>query len=321
MHTRIFNRIRIVVLQRKRLLSLLVAISALIAIAVTFSGRTASTAAQLPGGAILFRDTEEQEFVDEDILDSSLTYESFVELQYNRYVEMEQEAKNLETTDYDCPQSFIDRYPEQSVGISLRNFRGMKGEDKYVMSHFFANKNTPGKFIELGALDGHGLSNTLVFQRELGWTGVLIEPQITNYVKLEDNRRADDVHTLHAAACLKPQLIKIAGSGGQALASTKGKSTALCEPMSTLLSRTGLDHVDFYSIDVEGSELNVVLTHDWSKVPAFVVMVEMRDVPQDLEKNRVVRNALKLAGLCRFSSGVGHHNEVWVNTTYSDMAQ
>jgi FkbM family methyltransferase len=243
-----------------------------------------------------------------------------VDTQYLKYLEMEQTAKDLDTEEYDCDQSFIDKYPEQSVKISSRSFRGMKGEDKYILKHFFAQKQTPGVFIELGALDGHGLSNSHVFQKELGWTGVLIEPQITNYAKLEENRRGEGVFTLHAAACLKPSLVKIAGSGGQALASDSGKSTALCEPMSTLLSRTGIDHVDFYSIDVEGAELNVVLTHDWSKVPAFAVLIEMREVSRDLEKNRVVRNALKLAGLCRFSSGVGHHNEVWVNTSYVSTA-
>ena len=33
-----------------------------------------------------------------------------------------------------------------------------------------------GYFIEAGAYDGYEISNTLYFEKFLGWTGILVEP-------------------------------------------------------------------------------------------------------------------------------------------------
>ena len=223
----------------------------------------------------------------------------------------------LEDSLFDCPSAFIEKFPEQPIDYSRvhkRNFMGMKGEDKYLFQHFFQRKLTPGTFIEIGGVDGIGLSNSLVFERDLGWTGVLIEPQTTNYAKLEVNRANST--TLHAAVCLEPGLIAISGSGGQAVAKKSGSSWALCEPMSSLLDRTELKHVDLYSIDVEGGELDLLVSHDFGRVPAFALIVEMRDYPRLRELNRVVSNALYSEGLCRFGRNVGHFNDVWVNMSF-----
>jgi len=84
--------------------------------------------------------------------------------------------------------------------------------------------------------------------------------------------------------------------------------------MERLLDRTGIKEINFFSIDVEGCELEVVLTHDWKKIPVQTVIVETR--PQEIEKNRLLSNALHHAGMCRFAEEVGHHNEVWINTEW-----
>ncbi len=48
-------------------------------------------------------------------------------------------------------------------------------QDKFLETKFFKSKRN-GVFIELGATDGVHNSNTLYYERELGWTGLLIEP-------------------------------------------------------------------------------------------------------------------------------------------------
>ncbi|XP_047736496.1 uncharacterized protein LOC125177908, partial [Hyalella azteca] len=46
-------------------------------------------------------------------------------------------------------------------------------------------------FVEAGALDGEYLSNTLRLEREQGWTGLLVEPDMDNYKQLlKTNRKA-----------------------------------------------------------------------------------------------------------------------------------
>ena len=48
-----------------------------------------------------------------------------------------------------------------------------------------------GFFVECGAFDGEGRSNTLALEKELGWTGLLIEADGENYEELvKKNRKA-----------------------------------------------------------------------------------------------------------------------------------
>ena len=47
-----------------------------------------------------------------------------------------------------------------------------------------------GVFVDVGAHDGTSFSNTLVFERELGWTGLCIEPNPDVFTRLNDNRSA-----------------------------------------------------------------------------------------------------------------------------------
>lgn len=49
------------------------------------------------------------------------------------------------------------------------------GQDKFLEAKFFKGKRN-GVFIELGATDGVHNSNTLYYEKALGWTGLLIEP-------------------------------------------------------------------------------------------------------------------------------------------------
>ena len=52
-------------------------------------------------------------------------------------------------------------------------------------------------FLEAGAVDGEFLSNTLFLERELEWTGILIEPNPGSYnALLRKNRKA---YALNAA--------------------------------------------------------------------------------------------------------------------------
>ena len=46
-----------------------------------------------------------------------------------------------------------------------------------------------GFFVEAGAYNGEELSNTLYFEKERGWTGLLIEPDPWNYYALQKRKR------------------------------------------------------------------------------------------------------------------------------------
>lgn len=48
---------------------------------------------------------------------------------------------------------------------------------------------TGGFFIEVGALDGETFSNTLYFEKSLGWKGLLIEPNPESFAQLSSKNR------------------------------------------------------------------------------------------------------------------------------------
>ena len=56
---------------------------------------------------------------------------------------------------------------------------------------------------------------------------------------------------------------------------TPGKSHEVpCLTMPQIIRRSGLTHIDFWSLDVEGSELMVLSTMDWASIPVHYVLVE-----------------------------------------------
>jgi hypothetical protein len=65
-----------------------------------------------------------------------------------------------------------------------------------------------GTYIEMGALDGRTFSNSYVFNRGLGWKGVLIELSPENYEKLVVNRPpSNEQAVVNAGVCAEPQAL------------------------------------------------------------------------------------------------------------------
>ena len=165
------------------------------------------------------------------------------------------------------------------------------GEDKYAHEHFFKNK-THGIYMELGALDGIGLSNTLFFSRQLGWKGVLIEAS-AHYHKLIQNRPGDVC--VHAAVCSGVSQVHFIDTEGSRASAVAGiyefmseafrkqwygnldistVPTIPCLPLTHILWKAGIRHIDFFTLDVENAELQVLQAVDFSAVSFSVICVE-----------------------------------------------
>ena len=65
--------------------------------------------------------------------------------------------------------------------------KGQYGQAVEVEKLFKGKKN--GFFIEAGAYDGENLSNTLLFEAKLNWTGLLVEPNPDLYQSLKSKNR------------------------------------------------------------------------------------------------------------------------------------
>lgn len=165
-------------------------------------------------------------------------------------------------------------------------YYGQDKEDKYAYEKFF-NDVKSGTYLELGAHDGRHLSNTLFFS-ERGWKGVLIEPDTQLYPSLTVNR-PDDV-CVHTAICSNSTEVHFVEQGltsgvfefmspgfiaqWHPTVNIDDLPVVQCAPLSAVLNREGMHHIDFFSLDVENAELEVLKTLDFSLVRFDVIVVE-----------------------------------------------
>jgi hypothetical protein len=74
-------------------------------------------------------------------------------------------------------------------GASMQSF-SQHGQDAFVYETFFKSKDGQGYFVDVGAYDGVTFSNSLFFERHLGWSGICIEPLPAAFEKLRGSRTA-----------------------------------------------------------------------------------------------------------------------------------
>ncbi|XP_042229106.1 protein Star-like isoform X2 [Homarus americanus] len=139
-----------------------------------------------------------------------------------------------------------------------------------------------------GAYNGEELSNTLYLERQLGWRGLLVEPDPWNFWALR--KRGRRAHSIHA--CLSPYpfprevTFKQSDTMGHIVnggddASRHGIFTRVkCFPLYSLLLALNTTRLDLLSLDVEGAELQVLRTVPWEAVRIEVICVEYRHVPE-----------------------------------------
>lgn len=162
-----------------------------------------------------------------------------------------------------------------------------------------------GYFVELGANDGITQSNTLFFERERNWRGLLIEPAMNKYLECVKNR-ADDNH-FYCGACvpfdfsgecvwleyynlmtyaadLEKDIPDINEHAGKAIQFMRDGEKPLRFParattMDAILSEVGAPtKIDLLSLDVEGAELSVLSGIDHQRVRFKYIVVECRSI-------------------------------------------
>jgi FkbM family methyltransferase len=187
-------------------------------------------------------------------------------------------------------------------------------------------------------MDGVTYSNTLHFERELGWGGILIEPHFGLFKKLQVNRPM--TYNFNCAiSTMQGEIDFIAGSTGVGgmvhtmnPAHIKGwklnpdKSVKVpTRKLSDLTEFAKVSRVDLFSVDVEGGELEVLETYDWS-IPTYIVAIEMaiyrkhtKWTDQAKEKCEKCRDMLRKNGFT-YGMNIGKANEIWINSDASPRA-
>ncbi|XP_023932893.1 uncharacterized protein LOC106167926 [Lingula anatina] len=140
-----------------------------------------------------------------------------------------------------------------------------------------------GFFVEAGAADGELISNSLFFERFRNWTGVLVEANPWAFDKMAKKHRKSNVINACLSPIPHPVRIEfnyadffggITDMGHKFPRRGKGKGLAQCFPIHSILAALGVSHVDYFSLDVEGAEMEILKTFPWKDIIVDVWTVE-----------------------------------------------
>ena len=179
--------------------------------------------------------------------------------------------------------------PEQSFGL--------KGLDLKLLPWLDFRD---GLFIEAGANNGVKFSNTLFFERYRNWRGLLIEPIPDLAAECRKNRPLALVENCALVAAGSAQR-EVAMRYANMMSIVKGamqseegdlehvrkgcevqqiesyEITVPARPLSEILDQHGITKVDFFSLDVEGYELEALQGLDFTRHAPRFLLVECRE--------------------------------------------
>ena len=205
------------------------------------------------------------------------------------------------------------------------------GEDKFINDNFFKNKKN-GIYLELGAFDGVIQSNTKFFEDELKWTGILIEADNTSFNLLKKNRPNNylfnelvsnekeeleykcltEVVLVGGVSKTLPTIHNETWYGSSKDKNNWSEKTVKMKPktLTDIIRSTNLEYIDFFSLDVEGHEYEVLLSWDFS-IPIYLILMETlgRD-KEEQDKEELCRQLLLKNGY-KFITKYAH-NEIFI---------
>lgn len=140
-----------------------------------------------------------------------------------------------------------------------------------------------GFFVEFGATDGITLSNTFFLESEWGWQGILAEPGLEWQARLRQNRTANI--SPDAVWNVTGEKLSFVESGELSTLSDFRKAdhhqrsgrTYQVNTISfsdLLVKYKAPKHIDFLSIDTEGSEFEILASFDFGKHTFGFICVE-----------------------------------------------
>ncbi len=157
--------------------------------------------------------------------------------------------------------------------------------------HQLLSYKTEGYFVDIGAYDGVAISNTK-FLEDLGWEGVCIEPHPIVFKELLNNRQCEKVNCAIWKEDTRVNFLSLTGytemlSGIYESYDPRHYNRILTElqhyggtsemieidakKFESVVSRK---HIDFLSIDTEGSELQILEQIDFSAYDIGLICIE-----------------------------------------------
>jgi FkbM family methyltransferase len=188
--------------------------------------------------------------------------------------------------------------------------RSQFGQDAFVSDYI---KTNDGVFFEAGAYDGESLSNTYYLEHSRGWTGILIEPMRRFFPEMHQKRPKSRIYNaalggteqssaLYLEAGDRSGIIK--WMGAEAIQAIEGffrnqRHEVRLDwvdilPLMGVLDESNIKHIDYFSLDIEGGELDILRSMDLSRVS-----VDLFGIEDNFGGGRQVETYLKPFGYLR----------------------
>ena len=197
-------------------------------------------------------------------------------------------------------------YIEKRYSYLIRKF---KGRGYYAINELdkklekYVNYDN-GFFVELGANDGVQQSNSLYFEQQRGWKGVLVEPSPHNFIQCKLNRNPKnfifcnacvdfdykkkyvDIQYANLMTISKNLHLDLNNSSDHINLAKKNLKKyeevfefgSVAKTLTELLTDSNAPKlIDFLSIDVEGAELSVLRGIDFKKFNFRYILIEIRN--------------------------------------------
>jgi len=181
------------------------------------------------------------------------------------------------------------------TNLACAKYYSQIGQDKFVYEHFFKQKKN-GVFVDIGAHDGISYSNTYFFEKNLGWTGICVEPIPEIFTRLKQNRNCTCIQACVAEKTKQDKFLYVREQNMdtemlsgllsnfnpdhvQRIERESSKKNQIifnvtCYSFNELLEKYGITHINFLSLDTEGSEFEILNALDFSKYTIDVITVE-----------------------------------------------
>lgn len=174
---------------------------------------------------------------------------------------------------------------------TYRNSRSQLGQDFLALLSGGVSK--PGFFVEFGAADGVSLSNSYLLEKEFGWKGILCEPSRSWHEELKKNRScAVDTRCVYSRTGEKISfsenyigelsgITEFTGDDHRGLIdrTTSSYEVETISLIDLLKHYNAPQHIDFMSVDTEGSEFEILNAFDFSQYSIGAIAVEHNYTP------------------------------------------
>jgi len=172
-------------------------------------------------------------------------------------------------------------------------FYSQDGQDKFLVELFKHKRD--GYFLDIGAYDGIIFSNSLYFERNLSWKGICIEPNPEIFERLKSNRSSINLNCCVSDVKTEYEFLSVSGWGSMlsgiinffdqkhleridnTIQEKGGHKTVVniqALPLRDIFDAYAVKYIDYCNIDVEGGEMKVLQSIDFSKVQIQFFTIE-----------------------------------------------